>query len=100
MRALLLALVSFMSIPVSAGVWEERQLLERYIEQLEILNETLLADAENAADPYMREKLNYTMMRRDVREVISKLRHHLDTPLEQYRSPNYQINNKEYQSRE
>ncbi len=99
MRALLLFL-ALLSTHASAGVWEERQLLERYVEQLEILNETLLADAENAADPNMREKLNYTMMRRDVREIISKVRHHLDTPLEQYRSPNYQINNREYQSRD
>ncbi|MFC5079636.1 hypothetical protein VTH8203_00843 [Vibrio thalassae] len=78
-----------------ASVWEERELLERYITQLEILNKTLLVDAQDAADPHHRIKLNYQGVQRDANEIVNKLRHHLNTPLEEYRSLTTSINTEE-----
>lgn len=77
-----------------AGVWEERALLERYLEQLEALNKTLLIDAQAASDPYARIGMNYPALLKDTQEITSKIRHHLSTPLEEYRSINVEIDMK------
>ncbi|MFL7013602.1 RAQPRD family integrative conjugative element protein [Enterovibrio norvegicus] len=78
-----LALLPAMS---TAGVWEERAYLERYVEQLEALNKTLLADAQMVSDPNARISLNYPSLIRDANEITRKLKHHLNSPLEEYRS--------------
>lgn len=75
-----------LSFQASAGVWEERALLERYANQLESLNQSLLIDAQMSADPNARIGLNYPALLRDSQEIVRKIRHHLDSPLEEYRS--------------
>ncbi|WP_428776379.1 RAQPRD family integrative conjugative element protein [Vibrio sp.] len=87
----LLLLAVMLPATASAGVWEERELLERYITQMEMLNQTLLVDAQLAADPKARISLNYPAVLHASNEIINKLKHHLASPLEEYRSLNINI---------
>lgn len=77
----LLVLTSFSSV---ASVWEEREFLERYVEQVEILNQTLLTKAQSSANPDARIQLNYELMRNQSEEVLNQLKHYLDSPMEPY----------------
>ena len=70
----LLVLSSFSSV---ASVWEEREFLERYVEQVEILNQTLLTKAQSSANPDARIQLNYELMRNQSEEVLNQLKHYL-----------------------
>lgn len=76
-----------------AGVWEERAHLERYKKQLEALNETVLVQAADSSDPKARIAMNYNELLHDAREIVNKIEHHLETPLEEYRSPNVSVEN-------
>ncbi|WP_277432108.1 RAQPRD family integrative conjugative element protein [Vibrio sp. 1180_3] len=89
----------FFATSAMAGVWEEREFLERYIQQLEILNQTLLIDAEDAADPNHRITLNYRAVQRDAAEIVKKLKHHLDAPLEEYRSITLDIDTQQVEAK-
>lgn len=86
----LLATVLF-AVPSYAGVWEEREHLERYMKQLDALNQTVLVQAAESADPNARISLNYNELLHDVNQISRKIEHHLNTPLEEYRSIDYQI---------
>lgn len=83
------------STSVQCGVWEERALLERYANTLENLNQTLLVDAQQVADPNARIAMNYSALLHESNEIVRKIRHHLNSPLEEYRQINIQVYNKE-----
>lgn len=85
-QPLLIMMLVISPIASQAGVWEERALLERYVDQLEKLNDTLLADAQKTASPDARISMNYPAVMQDSNEIIRKIRHHLNSPLEEYRT--------------
>lgn len=77
----------FLCLPITSqgGVWEERNALERYINQIEKLNDTLLEDAKQSADPNSRVQLDYKRLKQDSQEILNRLKHHLNAPLQTYK---------------
>lgn len=77
------ALVALSSLLISgiaqADVWQERELLQRWIAQTDSLNE-ILEQAEFSSDPNRRAQLNYSALKRDIEETINKVNHYLDAP--------------------
>ncbi|MDN2483937.1 RAQPRD family integrative conjugative element protein [Vibrio agarivorans] len=72
------------------GVWVEREILERYLAQLNSLNQ-LLDEGQLMADKNRRVNLEYSQIKRDVHEITLKVQHYLDAPsvpFEQYRVTN------------
>lgn len=88
------------AISCNAGVWEEREYLERYMKQLDTLNQTVLAKAAESADPNARITLNYSKLQHDVNQIARKIEHHLKSPLEEYRSIDFPIEPQEKSSTE
>lgn len=84
-RLLSTVLLLLTTFNCSAGVWEEREYLERYIEQIEALNETLLVSAQQAANPDSRIQLDYEKVIQTNEEMINKLKQYLYSPMEPYR---------------
>lgn len=80
------------SMNATAGVWEEREHLERYLKQLNLLNETVLVQASQSSDPNARISMNYNQLLHDANEIARKIEHHLNTPLEEYRSVDTTVN--------
>lgn len=73
----------------SGDMWRERELLERYIAQVEALDRGLLSQAELSADLSRRVHLDYSMLRKDLHESLDKIRSYLGSPSEpQVRIPN------------
>ncbi len=68
----------------NAGVWEERALLERYLEQSKLLKEVLVVKAERSADPQARIQFDYEALNADLQGIEDKLQHYLDNPLRQF----------------
>lgn len=62
-----------------ADVWQERELLQRWIAQTDSLNE-ILDQAEFSSDPNRRAQLNYSALKRDIEKTIEKVNHYLDAP--------------------
>jgi RAQPRD family integrative conjugative element protein len=84
-----IALAIVLSITSSqgfAGVWEEREHLERYVKQMKLLNDTVLVQAAESSDPDARIRMRYDLLLHDVNEIVNRIEHHLETPLEEYRS--------------
>jgi len=82
----LLLISTVCSLNATAGVWEEREHLERYLKQLNLLNDTVLVQASQSSDPNARISMNYNQLLHDANEIARKIEHHLNTPLEEYRS--------------
>ncbi|WP_156744643.1 RAQPRD family integrative conjugative element protein [Vibrio breoganii] len=80
MLSLATAVALVLPAVVSAGVWEERALLERYVSQLDRMNETLLVQAEASADTSARLQMDYEALRGDVELISAKIKHYLETP--------------------
>lgn len=73
----------------SGDMWRERELLERYISQVEALDKGLLAQAELSADLSRRVHLDYSLLRKDIHESLEKIRAYLGNPNEPHvRLPN------------
>ncbi|MGR5448579.1 RAQPRD family integrative conjugative element protein [Vibrio sp. PNB22_3_1] len=69
------------STPASSGVWEERALLERYLEQSRVLKRDLLGLAESSQDPNARIRFDYQALKADLEVMESKVEHYLDSPM-------------------
>lgn len=82
-RVLMLVVLVFSSSAAVAGVWEERALLERYLEQSQSLKVTLLAQAEGSQDSTARIRFDYDALLSDLGDVESKIEHYLNSPLRQ-----------------
>ncbi|MGR5347504.1 RAQPRD family integrative conjugative element protein [Vibrio mediterranei] len=80
---LVLVSVTLVSLSTQAGVWEEREYLERYQNQLTLLTETVLKEAELSADPHARIRMNYGELKRDLNDIQIKLSHYLNDPMRQ-----------------
>ncbi|MBD0788030.1 hypothetical protein HUO09_16880 [Vibrio sp. Y2-5] len=81
----ILLCVAALSLPqlAHADVWQERELLERWATQTESLNE-ILDEAQYSADMNRRAKMDYSALRKDIRETLLKVRHYLDAPAEPF----------------
>lgn len=84
MKVGFLVLLIFLPLTSTAGVWEERNALERYVNQIELLNKTLLEDAQASADPNSRVQLDYRRLREDSQKILNQLKHHINAPLQTY----------------
>ncbi|QFT13403.1 RAQPRD family integrative conjugative element protein [Vibrio sp. THAF190c] len=84
-------LTAIFSVSSQAGIWEEREHLERYMKQLDALNQTVLVQASESADPNARISLNYPKLLHDANQIARKIEHHLNKPLEEYRSIDFPI---------
>lgn len=69
----------------NAGVWEERAALERYVNQVELLNKTILQEARNSADPNSRIQMDYDRLLFDSQEILNKIKHQMNSPLQTYK---------------
>lgn len=96
--ALIVVSILITSFQVQAGVWEEREFIERYVEQVEVLNETLLLKAQQAANPNDRIQLDYEQVRQNSEEMLNKLKQYLYAPMEPYRPQDIQDASTEEQS--
>lgn len=86
LKITILIVSTLLSTTCLANTWEERALLERYVHQLELLNNTLLRDAQLVSDPNARISMNYPALLHDTQEIVAQIKHHLNSPLEEYRS--------------
>lgn len=78
-RALAVVLAMAMSTPAQADRDVERELLARLGHELEALN-TLIDDAEAAANPDARVRFRYDWLREDIRRVRTGIQEHIDAP--------------------
>ena len=74
--AVVLALVSSHA---AADAQDEREILARVVNELEVL-EPLLDAAESAANPDARVQFRYDWLRADLRQVQSGVQDHIDAP--------------------
>ncbi|MCY9874544.1 RAQPRD family integrative conjugative element protein [Vibrio barjaei] len=91
MNRLLILFSLFVSATSSAGVWEEREILKRYVTQLDALNSTLLEDAELAADKGARIQFDYDSLGADANNISLKIKHYLESPMSNF-SPEVSLN--------
>ncbi|EGQ9284419.1 conjugal transfer protein [Vibrio parahaemolyticus] len=82
-RLILIAITFALSSTASAGVWEERALLERYLEQSKALQAGLVEKAEESQDPNARIRFDYDSLNADLEMVHRKIQHYLDNPMRQ-----------------
>ncbi|MCA2014649.1 RAQPRD family integrative conjugative element protein [Vibrio tritonius] len=67
---------------VYAQVWDEKALLQRYVEQLDALDHTLLKQAEMSADSNSRIRFNYLKAHRDLSTIVGNIRSYINKPLD------------------
>ncbi|WP_199438335.1 RAQPRD family integrative conjugative element protein [Vibrio owensii] len=82
-RLLLIAVTAIFSATTQAGVWEERALLERYLEQSKALKAGLLEKAASSQDPNARIRFDYEALNSDLELMHAKVQHYLDNPMRQ-----------------
>lgn len=63
----------------NADVWQEKELLERWISQTESLYE-ILDDAASSSDEHRRQQMNYSMLRKEMNSTVLKVKHYLNAP--------------------
>lgn len=76
-----LMLVGALLLPnlVSADVWQERELLERWIAQTESLY-AILDEAATSSNEIRRPQMNYSMLKKEMSTTVLKVKHYLNAP--------------------
>lgn len=78
-KLICVALLATLPQIVSADVWQEQELLERWIVQIESLDE-ILDEAQSSADVNSRSQLNYSVLKTEVHQSLLKVKHYLNAP--------------------